>query len=188
VVATYLAWLLWGTGLYTAQQQQELRRNIETRIAEAGDGPARRPPAVLKGDAYAIILIPRIGVDDVVVQGTSTVDLKKGPGHYVETADPWDLDGRVGIAGHRTTYGAPFWDLNRLSRGDQVLLRTEAGDYRYRVTRSLEVLPTQKEVLEQSEDPTLVLTTCTPRFSAAKRLVVFADRVGGRPVRAPAAA
>lgn len=112
-----------------------------------------------------------------MVQGTSVEDLKKGPGHYATTADPWDRRGRVGIAGHRTTYGSPFWDLDKLEEGDSISLQTELGSFEYRVTDTREILPTQTDILHQSGRPTLVLTTCTPRFSAARRLVVLADQI-----------
>jgi sortase A len=179
-VAAYIAWVLWGTGLYTARQQDALRGELQERLED----PRRRPGVVLPGNAYAIIRIPSIELNDVVVQGTTTEALKKGPGHYVKTADPWDDRGRVGIAGHRTTYGAPFWSLDQVERGDEIFLRTEFGGFRYEVTGSQTILPTQTEVLDATRRPTLVLTTCTPRFSAAQRLVVFADLMGGSGVAA----
>jgi sortase A len=175
VVAAYIAWVLWGTGLYTARQQDALRGELQERLED----PRARPGIVLPGDAYAIIRIPSIELNDVVVQSTGTEALKGGPGHYLKTADPWDDRGRVGIAGHRTTYGAPFWSLDQVRRGHDIFLRTEFGMFRYEVTGTRTILPTQTEVLRPTIRPTLVLTTCTPRFSAAQRLVVFADLVGG---------
>ena len=82
----------------------------------------------------AIIRIPKIDVDYVVVEGTDTESLKKGPGHYTDTAYPWQDTGRVGIAGHRTTYLAPFWSLNELRPGDRIVLATEYGIFDYRVS------------------------------------------------------
>ncbi|HEX2025822.1 MAG TPA: class E sortase, partial [Actinomycetota bacterium] len=120
-----------------------------------------------------------IDLDVVVVEGTDVIDLKAGPGHYAGTDDPWDREGRVGIAGHRTTYGAPFWDLDKVRPGDPITMVTELGTYTYEVTTSREVLPTASKVLRPTPKPTLVLTTCAPRFSAARRLIVFAERVGG---------
>jgi sortase family protein len=116
--AGYVVWLLWGTGLSTERAQQQLRAGVERSfdnpkpIAEAPppDAPSRMP----LGDAYAEIQIPSIGLDMIVVQGTDYESLKQGPGHYVDTADPWDLAGRVGIAGHRTTYLHPDHPANRL--------------------------------------------------------------------------
>jgi sortase A len=178
VLAAYIAWLLWGTGFYTARQQDGLRQQLETRIADREPRPGVIDPVILPGRAYAILQIPSIEIDHVVVEGTDVVDLKSGPGHYAETDDPWDRKGRVGIAGHRTTYGAPFWDLDKVQEGDGIKLITELGTYDYRVTEIREVLPTAANVLRPSRQPSLVLTTCTPKFSAARRLIVFADLAG----------
>ena len=179
LLAAYIAWLLWGSGLYHGRQQDALRGQIETQIETAPQEAGRRidPRPVPLGRAYAILEIPAIGLDEVVVQGTGTEELKKGPGHYPDTADPWQDSGRVGIAGHRTTYGQPFWNLDKIQPGDEIVLRTVAGDFSYVVTRSESVLPSQDEVLDPTKRPTLVLTTCNPRFSAAERLIVFAERV-----------
>ena len=179
ILAAYIVWLLWGTGFYTARQQEDLRRQLEARIAERDPRPNPAEPTILPGRAYAILQIPSIDIDEVVVEGTDVVDLKSGPGHYADTEDPWDRKGRVGIAGHRTTYGAPFWDLDKVRAGDEIRLITELGTYDYRVTQTREVLPTAANVLRPSRQPSLVLTTCTPKFSAARRLIVFADLAGG---------
>jgi sortase A len=112
----------------------------------------------------------------VIVEGTDTEDLKKGPGHYTGTAYPWEDQGRVGVAGHRTTYLHPFWGLDKLRPGDLIRIVTEFGRFDYRVTGSKVIVPSDASVLDQTETPTLVLTTCTPRFSASHRLVVFAVR------------
>jgi sortase A len=176
LVAAYVAWLLWGTGVYTSRAQGDLRQDLAARIQDPRSGELSRS-RVLPGEALAILRIPKIDMDVVVIEGTDIRDLKKGPGHYRDTAYPWEDEGKVGIAGHRTTYGAPFWSLDRLRRGDRVNVATEFGTFEYRVTRTREVLPTETDILKQTKDPTLVLTTCTPRFSAARRLIVFAERM-----------
>ena len=180
-IGGYLGWLLWGTGLATNRAQEGLRERFETTV-DTKD-PSKAPPAerVVKvpGKAVAILVIPKMDLDMVVVEGTDTESLKKGPGHYTQTAYPWEDHGRVGIAGHRTTYGAPFWSLDKLEEGDRITLQTEYGTYNYRVTRDLIIQPSEGWVLEPTRRPTLVLTTCNPRFSAAERLVVFAERVNG---------
>jgi sortase A len=176
VVLAYVVWLLWGTGIYTSRAQGELRATLTTRIQDPRSGELSRT-RVLPGDALALLKIPKIDMDLVVIEGTEIRDLKKGPGHYKDTAYPWQDEGKVAIAGHRTTYGAPFWSLDKLRRGDQITLATEFGEFDYQVTRTREVVPTETDILQQTEDPTLVLTTCTPRFSAARRLIVFAERM-----------
>jgi sortase A len=180
-IGGYVGWLLWGTGLATARAQDDLRQGFQTDVGSRD--PSKAPPAeqVVKvpGKAVAIIVIPKIDLDMVVVEGTDTESLKKGPGHYTQTAYPWEDHGRVGIAGHRTTYLHPFWSLDELEEGDRITLQTEYGIYNYRVTRQLIIQPSEGWVLDPTRRPTLVLTTCNPRFSASQRLVVFAERVNG---------
>ncbi len=83
----------------------------------------------------------------------------------------------MGIAGHRTTYLHPFYDLNEMKQGDPIILETEYGTFQYVVTRVFVITPDNSSVLDQTKNPTLVLTTCNPRYSAAERLIVVADRV-----------
>jgi LPXTG-site transpeptidase (sortase) family protein len=176
----YVVWLLWGTGLETRRAQDSLRPGIEQQIAHPHPPPAAGQSVhVLPGDAYAVIQIPRIDLDMVVVQGTDYTSLKEGPGHYLDTADPWDGTGRVGIAGHRTTYLHPFFDLDQVQPGDTITLLTAYGTYTYTVTKNF-VLPeaTAGVVLEQTQEPTLVLTTCNPRYASSERLIVEADLTG----------
>ncbi|MFN8232126.1 MAG: sortase [Actinomycetota bacterium] len=178
-VAGYIAWLLWGTGLETKAAQADLERGFQAVVDTRT--PEQAPPAgvvPLRGSAYAELVIPRIGLDMIVVQGTDTESLKKGPGHYPDTADPWDDTGRVGIAGHRTTYLAPFNHLDAMRVGDPITLRTEYGTFDYRVSEVF-VIPSEGSgvVLSQTVEPTLVLTTCHPKYSSSQRLIVTADRV-----------
>jgi sortase A len=174
--AGYIGWSLWGTGLHTAQAQEELRSGFRDKLASPAD-PTSAPEQVPLGDAYAQLEIPAIDLNFMVVQGTGYEDLKDGPGHYPDTADPWDDTGRVGIAGHRTTYQAPFFDLDDLRAGDEITLRTEYGTYRYEVDRVF-VVPSagSGRVLVQTPQPTLVLTSCNPKYSSAERLIVTARR------------
>jgi sortase A len=183
-LGAYIWWNLWGTGFAASAAQNDLRPTFERNVASLTPADAPDPDRVanVPGKAVAIIKIPKIDVDLVVVEGTNTESLKKGPGHYSKTAYPWQDTGRVGIAGHRTTYGAPFWSLNELREGDRIVLATEYGIFNYRVTRIVVtppdgILPSGDYVLAPTNHPTLVLTTCNPRFSASERLIVFADRV-----------
>ena len=181
-LAGYVTWLLWGTGLETARAQDQLR----TSVAPAFERPTppRAGERYLPGEAYAAIVIPSIDIDFIVVEGTDYVSLKKGPGHYRDSADPWDGTGRVGIAGHRTTYLHPFLNLDRVLPGDTIELITKHGTYIYEVDRNF-VLPEAGSgvVLDQTKRSTLVLTTCHPKYSSRERLIVTASLV-----EAPAAA
>jgi sortase A len=93
--------------------------------------------------------------------------------------------GNASIAGHRTTYGAPFYDLDQLEAGDEIFVRTLQGEFRYEVDRTSVVRPNQVEVLDPTEEARLTLTTCNPRYSAAQRLIVSAV-LSGAPAPAPA--
>ena len=130
--------------------------------------------------------IPAIGVDKTVVEGVRVGDLRKGPGHYPATPLPGQA-GNAAIAGHRTTYGAPFGEIDKLAPGDQVLVTTLQGEFIYEVVPQGEghghfiVAPHQIEVLEQnfSENPNrLTLTACHPKGSARQRIIVVAALVG----------
>jgi sortase A len=125
------------------------------------------------GDAMGRIVMPAIGVDDVFVQGTDASDLSKGPGHYPQTPLPGER-GTVAIAGHRTTYGAPFRHIDGLEPGDRIELRMPYGRFGYRVEKTRIVPPTEMSVVDRVDHDRLVLSACHPLYSAAKRIVVFA--------------
>jgi len=160
----YVAWLLWGTGLTTQRAQADLRQGFGAVVDSKP--PSEAAPVAL-GGRYAEIQIPSIDVDMMVVQGTAYEDLKLGPGHYPDTADPWDRTGRVGIAGHRTTYLHPFYNLDKVRTGDTITLRTEYGTFTYRVDRDPFVVQEAGSgaVLHQTSRATLVLTTCNPKYA-----------------------
>ena len=117
--------------------------------------------------------IPAIGVETVVVEGTEPGALRSGPGHYPGTALP-GAGTTVAIAGHRTTYGAPFRRLDDLERGDLITLRMPYGRVAYRVERTRIVDPDATWVVRAADREQLVLTACHPLYSADQRIVVFA--------------
>jgi sortase A len=129
------------------------------------------------GQPIGRIKIPRIGLSKVIVEGTRTGDLQKGPGHYPKQPFP-GAPGTVAIAGHRTTYGAPFRKIDKLKGGDQITLQMPYGTFTYRVERTRIVAPTALWVTQRVSYNRLVLTACHPLYSAAKRIVVFARLVG----------
>ena len=135
---------------------------------------ARRLERQLKaGDAVGTIVIPRIGASYTIVQGTDALSLAKGPGHYPGTALP-GLGRTVAIAGHRTTYLAPFRHIDGLRPGDRIVLRMPYGRFSYAVSRTRVVLPTALWVTRDLGYDQLVLSACNPLYSAAQRIVVFA--------------
>jgi len=125
------------------------------------------------GDPIGRIKIPEIGVSKVVVEGTDGGSLRKGPGHYPETPLP-GIHGTVAIAGHRTTYGAPFRDLDKLETGNEIVVEMPYGRFIYDVERQQIVDPTATYVTKRVGHDRLVLTACHPKYSAAQRIVIFA--------------
>lgn len=212
VVLLFVAYQLWGTGISTRFHQEQLRREFNHELAisrrqratptttsepstpttttASTRGVAAPVPGDVPADGQPVgtIDIPTIGANYVVVEGTTTADLELGPGHYAGTAFPGQ-PGNAAIAGHRTTYLHPFYNLNELTPGDPIYITTTQGRFEYQVTNSLIVSPSDTAVLNPTPRPTLTLTTCNPRYSAAQRLVVQASLVTPpAPVPPPAVA
>jgi sortase A len=187
--------LAWGEPIsalraWLAQREaaDELER-LETEFERAGDpfDPVRLPSLAERlerraepGDAIGRIRVPAIDVDRVVVEGTDTGSLRDGPGHYQDTVLPGQA-GTVGVAGHRTTYGAPFRNIDGIERGDELVLEMPYADFVYRFERSRIVDPSRVGVVRDVGHDRLVLTACHPLYSAAQRYVVFARQVEVRP-------
>jgi sortase A len=196
VVLLFVAYQLWGTGLAERASQDKLKKNFTAQLATPPPAPAPSaptvPPTEPAGDAIAHLVIPKIGVDKYVVDGVTTAQLRKGPGRYPQTAFPGQ-PGNAAVAGHRTTYGAPFYRLNELQPGDEVFVTTRAGQFHYTVAETRIVRPSDVSVLDPTPDNRLTLTTCNPRFSASNRLVVMSKLTGmpapeeATPVAAPPA-
>jgi sortase A len=194
LVLLFAAYLLWGTNIAEASHQHDLRSRFDQVLAHAhgattsttapGSSETTVPQSLVselvagdapaEGQPVAVIDIPKIGVQKVVVEGTNHDDLQQGPGHYTGTPLPGQ-PGNAAIAGHRTTYGAPFYNLNELTPGAHIDVTTLQGHFTYAVVKSFTVAPTDGSVLGPSDSPMLTLTTCNPRFSAAQRLIVQAD-------------
>lgn len=135
------------------------------------------------GDAIGRLRIPRIGADFVLVKGSAPADLRKGPGVYDQTPLP-GVPGTTAIAGHRTTYLAPFRHLDELDPGDPIVVAMPYATFTYRVERSRVVDADALWVLRRTGYDRLVLSACSPLFSAARRLVVFARLSGVVPLGA----
>ena len=168
--------------LAAVDQRALSRLDASRRLAFAARALARRSEP---GDPLGRIRIPKVGLSEVFVEGTEASDLRKGPGHYPATPLPGQR-GTVGIAGHRTTYGAPFHDIDDLRRGDRIELAMPYGRFTYRVERTRIVPPTATEVTDRVGYDRLVLSACHPLYSAAQRIVVFA-RLERAEARGPAA-
>ncbi len=197
-VLLFVAWTLWGTGLLTERAQASLEENFDQQGAVDARELSRDGVQSIEvddsykpaqGEAVFRILIPKIDVRAMVVEGVETEQLREGPGHYPDCRSGFNKplcttqeavwpgeEGRVIISGHRTTYGGPFYDIDRLRQGDEIQLETKWGDFTYDVTGSEIVPPNAQDIATPiSDKPELVLTTCNPRFSAAERLIVSAE-------------
>jgi sortase A len=163
----------------TALDRRVLSRlgTLDRRVAYAARALDRRTEA---GDPLGRIRMPAIGVSTVVVAGTDAASLRLGPGHYPGTPLP-GARGTVAIAGHRTTYGAPFRKLDRLRSGDRVEVAMPYGTFVYEVRRRRIVAPTATWVTRNAGFDQLILSACHPLYSAAQRIVVFARLVDARP-------
>jgi sortase A len=175
--------LLIGDAAVTVLWQEPVSAFVSERQQSKLEDQLLDPPAPVKkrvrerrplpGDAIGKLQIPAIGVSEYVVEGTDTGNLRKGPGHYPDTPLPGER-GTVAIAGHRTTYGAPFRDINKLRRGQVISLDLPYGRFIYRVERVKIVDDQDLSVLEPVGYNRLLLSACHPLYSAAQRVIVFA--------------
>ncbi|MEW6472703.1 MAG: sortase [Actinomycetota bacterium] len=168
--------------LYTNFYQDRLQAKLAIEFKKPETRQAYIAGEMASGDPITKISIPAAGLKPtVVVEGTGASALRAGAGHYPNTPLPGE-EGNVAIAGHRTTYGKPFANLDRLKPGDEVLLETPVGKYTYKVSRDpFIVTPTDFSVISQTPGKTLTLTTCHPKGSAKQRLIIKAELVSEAP-------
>lgn len=203
----FVVYQLWGTGLHTRLAQQELEQEFQALLDQAADTASTSPstdpdatspptsyevapaaadvPPPAKGDPIGRIVIPRIGVDFVVIEGVDLWLLDDAPGHFPGTPLPGQ-PGNAALAGHRTTFMAPFNRIDELQPGDTVDVTTVQGTFQYEVlpqpatdpngapSGHYIVRPDQTEILDDKGDDRLTLMACHPKYSAAQRIVVEA--------------
>ena len=167
-----------GYPFYTNLYQTRLQQRLDNQFVSPELEQAYRAGEVGTGDALTRIRIPAIDVDVVVVEGTTASALRAGAGHYPTTPLPCE-NGNVAIAGHRTTYGKPFSNLDRLEPGDDIILETPIGSCTYKVSEQPYIVaPQATDVIAPTPHAALTLTTCHPKGSAAKRLIIRAELQG----------
>jgi sortase A len=196
-ILLFVAWTLWGTGLVTQRHQDRLAQEFEQQpiLRRTGSERPSGPPRGYRpgpGDAVFRLEIPAIDVDSIVVEGVDQDQLALGPGHYpscrrgfgkplcTEADEVWPGErGRVIVSGHRTTHGAPFWDIDKLGAGDLVVTRTKWGNFTYEVFDKEIVAPNARDIANPTATNAseIVFTTCHPKFSAARRLIIYAELV-----------
>ncbi|HEX4981036.1 MAG TPA: class E sortase [Ilumatobacteraceae bacterium] len=211
LLAGFVAYQLWGTGIEARRAQTALEDEFEALLTSVATStststspatsttvpPGTTPATVLEtepttapdtvpataapptiapiaeGDPVARLEIPEIDLDVVVVAGVSVADLRKGPGHYPDTPLPGQY-GNAAIAGHRTTYGQPFHDVDDLEPGDEIIVTTLAGRFVYEVTGT-EIVDDSATHVVATTNPDiaeLTLTSCHPKWSASQRIIV----------------
>lgn len=206
LILVFLGYQLVGTNFLTARSQDLAQQTVEDHFVAAQEEievvDTLPPPAVEPGTpespptedeprvvhyseptpepglGFGVMTIPKIGTELVLFEGVDRATLKKGPGHMPWTALPGQ-PGNAVVSGHRTTYGAPFFDLDLLEPGDEISVETALGIHTYVVRDSLIVSPTAVEVTDPKRGAWLTLTTCNPKFSARERLIISAELVDG---------
>jgi sortase A len=226
VILLFVVYQLWGTGIHTAQAQNDLERQFKaaqqaqqqsggdpstattaeaTTTTPGGPGatiappaPAAANPAPAPGQPIGQITIPRIGADFYMVEGVELRYLQQGPGHFPGTPLPGQA-GNAAVAGHRTTYKAPFNRIDELEPGDPITITTLQGTFTYSVLPQPGenpgdppqghriVSPSAVEILDDKGDNRLTLMACNPKYSAAQRIVVEAQLVGNPAPTSPSA-
>jgi sortase A len=199
--ATVYFWKDPFTTAYTAYEQRKLESALDQQFETWKPAPKPKPKPVAKpskptprprndvrreaerfrlasedGDAVAKLTIPRLGLDVVLVNGTSSGDLRRGPGRHLDTFMPGERQ-LVYVAGHRTTYGAPFSNIDRLQEGDMISVDAPYASIDYEVTRHRIVDDNDLSVLESHNREELVLQACHPRFFSSQRYLVYARPV-----------
>ncbi len=217
LILLFVTYELWGTGIFTARAQSNLKHKFNEQLQKIQhDNPVltapptqpppttpgvTRPPTTIdpatqvappEGQPIGKIDIPKINVHWVFLEGVQLTDLADGPGHYPGTPLPGQI-GNAAIAGHRTTHGAPFFNVGDLHIGDRIQITTFAGNFTYAVWKEpYPVQPTEYSVVgpPQGNEPKveLTLTTCNPKYSASQRLIIKARllrNISTKPVAPP---
>lgn len=170
------------TQYYAHRKQAQLSKEF-AQLQSPAEIQAYKLKQLQIGDPLTRIIIPKIKVNVIVVEGVSGNALRAGAGHYESSSLPGDF-GNVAIAGHRTGFGAPFRNIDKLTQGDEVVLITPIGRYTYQVMGPFDghsnpwvTVPTDLSVTQPTAEPSLTLTTCDPPHTSLNRLIVRAKLV-----------
>jgi sortase A len=178
----FVAYQLWGTGIAERQAQNKLKSQFVTSTTvatPATDTPITTtlPPPPKKGDVVAQIIMDKIDVNKFVVAGVGYKELEKGPGLFAGSPLPGQL-GNVAIAGHRTTFGAPFGRVNELAKGDRIVMKTSRDEFVYLVTGAPTIVKATDVDVIRTVDPAraiLTLVTCHPKWTSENRMIISAE-------------
>ncbi len=197
----FVAYQLWGTGVLTDRYQSDLEEDFSelidvvedttssiTNPETSGNNESNYAELLWRpeGQAMAQLVIPKMGLTATVVSGVSSESLRRGPGHFPDTPMP-GMPGNSAIAGHRTTWGAPFGNIEKLEPGDEIKIQTIQGSFTYVVLEqnggrgNFIVSPNEFDVLNQNFDSSpnrLTLVSCHPKLTARNRIIVVAELIG----------
>jgi sortase A len=188
LILLFVVYQLWGTSLHTDRAQDDAEETLQAEADRNGVDLSERPPddaapvrrrqpvphAPPRGEPIGVIDIPAIGVHQFFFEGVGLDILSNGPGHYEGTPLPGE-GGNAGIAGHRTTYGAPFNRIDELGEGDRIVVTYSNGSrFTYEYENTVIVTPDRVDVLHYKFDNRLTLSACHPKYSARERIIVAA--------------
>lgn len=175
LLLAFVAYQLWGTGIQQARSQKTLEKQF-SYLYPARPTTTTVPVMPKEGEVVGKISIPKINVDTWFVAGAKLKDLEKGPGLFADSVLPGQF-GNAAIAGHRTSYGAPFENLDQLVTGDEITYTTAQGTFTYTVTKSMVVPPSRIDVVKTKDETKAVTTlvTCHPKWTSENRLIVSAE-------------
>lgn len=167
LLLAFVGYQLWGTGVAESRSQSQLQERFRSQA----------PATPEYGDVVGHLLVPSIGVDKFIVAGTSYAALERGPGLFVGSPLPGQL-GNVAIAGHRTTYGAPFSRIDELGKGDRIVIETKRGTHTYVVTGAPRIVEATDVRVVRTTDRTRAIVTllsCHPKWTSKKRIIVVGE-------------
>ncbi len=189
VLLLFVTWQLWWTDVTANREQAGIIQGLEQDFGDSqrgGSDALATLKSVPFGEAFAIVRIPRFGADYArpVIEGSDRGVLERGVGHYQGTAMPGQV-GNFAVAGHRTTFGRPFHNIDRLRTGDVIVVETKTDYVVYAVDRHVLVRPWQVDVIapvpeHPGDEPTaavMTMTSCHPKYSATQRYVTFSHLV-----------
>ena len=176
LLLAFVAYQLWGTGIQQAQSQKSLARQYSFLYPNRPSTVTTVPTLPKEGEVVGRIAIPKIGLTTWMVAGARLKDLEKGPGLFAGSVLPGQL-GNSAVAGHRTSFGAPFGRLNEVVEGDEIIYTTAWGTFTYTVTKQAIVPATRVDVVKTTDTTKAITTlvTCHPKWTSEKRLIVRAE-------------
>ncbi len=173
LTAIYPLAQIFYSDIHAAESQRKLHNewNKILRDNKTSSQAAAKPTRISHGKPFTRMVIPRINLDAIVLEGTDEDTLRQELEHIEGTAYPGEI-GNVVISGHRVTYNRPFYSLGASKKGNPIYVYVPPQEFTYYVVGQKVVKPTDVSIADPIPDKTLTLTTCNLRFSARERLII----------------